>query len=368
MADFSHLSPEASALRQLMQNFVQARLQAKLDKLREDDYDERQNLSEKYQLSAWLADAARRVSQIKLATHTIKPLHPDARGTNLSISEYQIYPNHLVGTHSLTNNQREDDVVGNAAALDVYAFLKLSHESKTLLTRIRNAEPTMQEALSDDPVEAETLLQTFAEITHSKTTPASHTLAKQVYFPLSDGGYHLLAPLFPTTLVHSVYTTIREDRFGDAAKAAREARREGEFWEHGYREYPNVAVQKFGGTKPQNISQLNSERYGENWLLPSLPPVWHSLDVKPPMTVTSIFGRWLFHRPRISQLTKSLRNFLDKTAYNNLVIRQHRATLIADICDEVLAVAAELTALEPGWTAKPDCKLNDLRQSRRLIG
>lgn len=26
------------------------------------------------------------------------------------------------------------------------------------------------------------------------------------------------------------------------------------------REYPNLAVQKFGGTKPQNISQLNSER------------------------------------------------------------------------------------------------------------
>ena len=54
---------------------------------------------------------------------------------------------------------------------------------------------------------------------------ASHTLAKQLYFPLPDDGYHLLAPLFPTALVHGVHTHLQEARFSDAAKAARAARR-----------------------------------------------------------------------------------------------------------------------------------------------
>lgn len=360
MANSSPLSPEAANIRQIIHAFIEARLHAKLDKLPQDDPDKRQQSIAGHQPLVWLKDAAhRRIGWIQLATHTLKPLHPDARGTNLHISETPSYPSHLVGTHSLSSNQREDDVVGNAAALDVYAFLKLSYEGKTLLQRILDAEPTMQEALSDDPAEAKALMQMFAEITQSKTAPASHTLAKQLYFPLLEGGYHLLAPLFPTTLVHFIHTTIREDRFGDPAKAAREARSKGEHWGHGYREYPNLAVQKFGGTKPQNISQLNSERYGENWLLPSLPPDWHTLDFKPPMTVTSVFGRWLLKRQHISQLTKSLRNFLSKTAHNNLAIRQHRASLVADICDEVLVFAAELKALEPGWTAQSDCKLDE---------
>ena len=45
--------------------------------------------------------------------------------------------------------------------------------------------------------------------------------------------------------------------------------------------YASLAVQELGGTKPQNISQLNSERRGDNYLLASLPPVWKTVAVQP---------------------------------------------------------------------------------------
>jgi len=359
MANPSASSQEVSELRQLMQAYVQERLQAKLDKLRADDYDKRQQLQENYQLTNWLADAAHRVNQIQLASHTLKPLHPDARGTNLHVRDCWAKQDHLVGTHSL-NGQREDDVVGNAAALDVYKFLKLSHNGKTLLDRMLAADPAILAAFSDDAEQAGAWRQAFAGITQSKAGPASHTLAKQVYFPLADGGYHLLAPLFPTALVQTVHSTIREDRFGEAAKAAREARFNNQPFECGYREYPELAIQKFGGTKPQNISQLNSERYGENWLLPSLPPAWRPLKIQPPLTVQSVFGKWLLNRREIFWRMKILREFLKKTAYNNLRIRQTRADMVARICDEVLAFAAELRELPPGWTAQEKCRLDDV--------
>ncbi|MCB1803758.1 MAG: type I-F CRISPR-associated protein Csy1 [Candidatus Competibacteraceae bacterium] len=360
MANPSPVPEDVRALRQLMQAFVKERLQAKLDKLREDDHEKRQELQAAYQLPNWLADAARRVSQIQLATHTLKPLHPDARGTNIHVKNASTQDEqYLIGTHSLSG-QYDDDVVGNAAALDVFKFLKLSHGGKTLLERVLDADPSIQAALSDDQEQARQWLQAFAGITQSKTDPASHTLAKQMYFPLpEEGAYHLLAPLFPTSLVHAVHTTIREDRFGEAAKAAREARFNEQAWQEGYREYPNLAIQKFGGTKPQNISQLNSERYGENWLLPSLPPVWRSVEIKAPLNIESVFGRWLLRRRTIFRLMKTLREFLRKTTHNNKAIRQTRADLVARICDEVLAFAAELRELPPGWSAQPECKLDE---------
>lgn len=355
----AHPQAKITALRQLMQAFVQERLQAKLDDLKKDeDFEKRQKLQEDYRFENWLANAARRVSQIQLATHTLKPLHPDARGSNLHIHRFDESPDSLVGTHSL-NNQPEDDVVGNAAALDVYQFLKLSLDGQTVLDRVLEGDPTVQAALSDDSEQAAKWLQAFAGITQGKSGPVSHTLAKQLYFPLTDGGYHLLAPLFPTALVHAVHATLREDRFGEAAKAAREARFKDEPWEHGYREYPDLAIQNFGGTKPHNISQLNSERHGENWLLPSLPPVWHSPDIRPPLHVTSVFGKWLSRRRSIARPVSILRDFLKKTLHNNRHIRQTRAGLVAQICDEVLAFAAELRDLTPGWSAAPECRLNE---------
>lgn len=266
-------TPTWQELRQFIESFIQERLQGKLDKLQPDEDDKRQTLLATHRREAWLADAARRVGQLQLVTHTLKPIHPDARGSNLhSLPQAPGQPG-LAGSHEL-GDRLVSDVVGNAAALDVFKFLSLQYQGKNLLNWLTEDSAEALQALSDNAEQAREWRQAFIGITTVKGAPASHSLAKQLYFPLPGSGYHLLAPLFPTSLVHHVHALLREARFGDAAKAAREARSRQESWPHGFSEYPNLAIQKFGGTKPQNISQLNNERRGENWLLPSLPPNW----------------------------------------------------------------------------------------------
>lgn len=351
--------PDTDRIRALIHNFLQERLQAKLDKLKEGDEENRQKLVNAHHPSIWIADAARRVGQIQQVTHALKYIHPDAKGTNLNSPGNSEAGELLVGTH--TGPERyPPDVVGNAAALDVYKFLRLEVNGKTLLGRAAENDPALQAAFSDDAGQATAWMESFATLTESKGSPASHKMAKQVYWPLEEGGYHLLAPLFPTSMVHHIWNTIREDRFSEEAKAAREARRNDQPHECGYREYPNVVIQQFGGTKPQNISQLNSERYGENYLLPSLPPIWQSEPVKPPLRVDSVFGGWFGRRPRVRDLVRILRGFLYsvQNAETNVRIRNKRKELVGFIVDELLMFAAELRELENIWSMDDECILN----------
>ncbi len=351
-------APDTEKIRAVISDFLQQRLQPKLDKLKEGEKEKRQKLHEDYQPSTWIADAARRVRQIQQVTHALKYIHPDAKGTNLSSLGNQQAGDFLVGTHT-NSEQCPPDVVGNAAALDVYKFLRLKFGGKTLLSRATENDPALQAALSDDGEQAGAWMESFASLTASKSGPSSHKLAKQIFWPV-ENGYHLLAPLFPTSLVHQVWTDIREDRFSEEAKAARDARRNNQPHPHGYCEYPNIVVQKFGGTKPQNISQLNSERYGENYLLPSLPPKWKSQGVKPPLHVDSVFDDWFGRRTRVKGLVKALRGFLlsVEAVYSNVHIRTKRAELVGYIVDEILLFADELRDLDDVWTLRESCKLN----------
>lgn len=351
---------ESAALRMVVESFIQERLQLKLDKLGDEDDGKRQQLQQDHQREVWLADAARRVTQIQLASHTLKPINPDARGTNVYLNAPFCTDANLVGTHGL-GAERADDVVGNAAALDVFKFLKLQAKDKTLLTRFLEKDAALLQALSNDTQQAHAWADAFASIVDSKTAAASHTLAKQLYFPLSTGGYHLLAPLFPTALVHRLHVTLQEDRFSDATKAAREARKAEKDHPQGYREYPNMVVQNFGGSKPQNISQLNSERGGANHLLPSVPPIWRSESVKPPLRQASIFNKGgpVRGSKDVRFWTQKLRKYLLKELdRNNVHLRDKRAAMVAEIIYAVLDLSAQIQCLPSGWSQTGGCKLS----------
>ncbi len=340
---------------QVVQSFLDERLQAKLDKLGEGEDEKRQQLIEEHQLRCWIGDAARRAVQIERVTHAIKYSHPDAKGSSLYSRGAIEAGDTLIGTHTL--KKLIADVVGNAAALDVYKFLRLEVDGVSLLELAQARSPKLYAVLGGDG-QAMEWMESFAGIDQPKGRPASHKLAKQLYWPVESSSYHLLAPLFPSSLVQAQYDRLREDRFGEAAKAARNARFEGESFEHGYREYPDLAIIHFGGSKPQNISQLNSERHGENWLLASLPPTWQHTGLKPPCSVDSIFGRWLMGFRAVRGPVSALRNFVNKTHRNNLAIRNTRADLTRWTVDEVLMLAASVQQLPAGWSATETCRLN----------
>ena len=117
------ISLDASALRACIHAFIDARLQDKLNKLNDDEHEQRVKLLEEHRPAVWLEGAAKRVAQIQLATHTLKPIHPDARGSNLHVRDSLPEQPGLVSSRIL--QEADDDVVGNAAALDVFKLLKI---------------------------------------------------------------------------------------------------------------------------------------------------------------------------------------------------------------------------------------------------
>lgn len=355
----THLIGRQAELHSLIENFLSDRLNAKLEKLAEDD-PKRAELAAQFQPAVWLEDAAHRVGQIQAVTHSLKPIHPDAKGSSLYRDPTTLPALAELGSHVL-GPQFDVDVVGNAAALDVYKFLRLEYQGRSLLSLATAGDADLSAALSDDSAQAAAWMASFAGLSEARGRLSSHTLAKQIYWltgndPHDDAGYHLLAPLYPTSLVHRVYQTLQDDRFSDEAKAAREARKSGAWHERPVREYQHMAIQQLGGTKPQNISQLNSERRGNNALLASLPPVWQSADIRPVLGTDSLF-KVFRRRTEVRRVSAQLRRFLEDDPARNLETRTQRDEWVEVLLDELVQFTAEQQTLPPGWTSDPRCDL-----------
>jgi CRISPR-associated protein Csy1 len=352
-------------IRSAIDGYIQTRLQEKLEAKRGASPEEQASIQAQFESQTWLADAARRVAQVQQASHVLKFTHPDARGTSLDSAGNAAAGDLLIGSHSVADAGPRD-VVGNAAALDVAKFLAIEVDGQPLYRRAAAADPNLRAALGAD---ADGQMAAFATYSQPKDGAATHTLAKQLYWPLPDGDYHLLAPLFPSALAHGVWSRIQQDRFSDQAKAARKAAREEQPHQHGYCEYPDMAIPHFGGTKPQNISLLNSQRRGEVYLLAALPPNWHDGPQRPPLNVPSVFGPRFAGQPEVRRLLRELGRFLyavrerpgddgtEPRTRNNIEIRERRAAYVNDITEALLHYAARHQALAPGWSADPTCQL-----------
>lgn len=344
-----------AGFRAAIDQFLQERLQSKLEKLKPDD-PLRDELIASFLRDTWLTNAAKRVEQIQAVTHSLKPIHPDARGTNLYVEPMGLPALQELGSHAL-GSSFVGDVVGNAAALDVYKFLKVEVDGTSLLAALLAREEGALQALHEEPQQAASLCDAFVGLTQPRADgPSSHTRAKQLYWLIGsdacdDGDYELLAPLFATSLAHAVHAQVQEDRFGDANKAARQARRERKAHDGIFHDYPGLAVQKMGGTKPQNISQLNSERGGVNYLLASLPPVWRSSEIRLPVHANSVFDKLFIGRPQVRKTVHELRAFLASDPEPNVQARERRESLIDALVDEMVSLAVEVQqAFAAGWS------------------
>lgn len=352
----------AAEIRSGIEAFLKERFDTKAEKLAPDD-PKYQALIEQFQFDTWINDAARRVGSLQVVTHSLKQAHPYAKGSTFYAPPESLPSYGLVSSHVLPPDF-SGDVVGDAAALDVYKLLKLEVEGKSLLERVLENDTDLAKALSDDPEQAQVWINAFAAITEARSDPASHTHAKQVYWlvrdeALEDEDYHLLAPLYGTSLAHCVFQTINHDRFSEAAKEARKAKREGIYAEQSLHSYPNLAVQKMGGTKPQNISQLNSERGGNNYLLASLPPNWNVRDIRPPLKIASVFSHpGIFgSRSEVRSLVKDLKRFLETNPTTDMHTRDLRDDYTAMLMDELSLFAMQMHSLPAGWSDDEKCEL-----------
>lgn len=361
MNEKPELESRSSRFRATIAGFIEARREAKL-KGKEDDAD----TASKYDYATWLADAARRVGQIQAVTHVLKATHPDARGSNLHIAPSSLPQHAEVGSHLLGAAYAED-VVGNAAALDVFKLLKLEVDGKRLLDWMQAGDADLQAALSDDAEKADAWMAAFASLVRVETQPASHPMAKQIYWltgedPQDDAQYHLLQPMFSSSLAHAVHADIQDARFGETSKQARQARRDKKPSDTGYRDYRELVARKLGGTKPQNISQLNSERGGVNYLLASLPPpAWKPRSGTNLLKLDSVFDDkpGAFERfGGVRELLRALVSFLKKNPDPTMETRSHRETIEQAIGQELAMFGVAIRgSYKAGWTRDEACRL-----------
>ncbi len=339
--------------------FIETRRDAKL-KGKGDDAE----AASKYEYTTWLADAARRVGQIQAVTHVLKATHPDARGTSLHAAPTQLPQHREVGSHVLGEGYAED-VVGNAAALDVFKFLKVEVDGKRLLDWMQAGDADLRAALSGDADLAQAWMDAFASLVREDAQPATHPMAKQVYWlvgdePQDDAQFHLLQPMFSSTLAHAVHAEIQDARFGDVNKAARQAFRERQPFEVPYRDYRSLVARKLGGTKPQNISQLNSERGGVNYLLASLPPpAWQADGRSNVLKRKSVFEGFLWFGG-VRELVGTLVAFLRSNPDPTMETRKHREAIEQAIAQELAMFGVAIRArYAAGWTRDDECQLPD---------
>lgn len=356
-------TPRSTLFRTTIASFITERKDAKLKGAETEDDTP---IAAKYDYATWLADAARRVSQIQAVTHVLKATHPDARGSSLYADPASLFRHEEIGSHDL-GSDHATDIVGNAAALDVYKFLKIAVDGRQLLEWFRQDDPDLLAALHDDAETAREWAEAFKGLIRPGERISTHEMAKQVYWsvsgdPTDEAGFHLLQPLFSSSLVHKVHLDISDARFGEANKVARQAWRDRAPHPEPYRDYRDLVARKLGGTKPQNISQLNSDRGGANYLLGSLPPTWGHSALNPLLGSDSAF-KVLRRFDGVGVQLKALCTLLENKQAATMDTRLARERIERALGRSLAAFAHGIrNQFAAGWSADGACGLPRCQQ------
>ncbi|MCB1134767.1 MAG: type I-F CRISPR-associated protein Csy1 [Chlamydiia bacterium] len=353
---------QLATLADLVRGYIHERLQKKLADLdqkieknqgQESElakvYDKREQTLHAYQLEVWMSDAAARASKIQFVTHAPKYTHSASKSCGVWLEPEQPGASSLQGAylHSGTLRRRALDVFGDARHLDVANLLLLHAGATSLLDEVLNGDSPALRALAPDERTYKEWLDGFAQAP-IPVELQSDTRMKQLYFPVGES-YHLLGPLYASSLGHQLYQRVQDARFSESSKAARTARRKGEHSEHRDIWFPDLAKQTFGGTKPQNVSRINQLQRGQGYLFSCRPPQWKERPSMP--RKRGDFWRIYQHTTGAWGIVKHLRTYLEERAEhsNNVHIRDYQERLVDQLVDLVHMCAAYIQR-EKGWS------------------
>ena len=291
-------------------------------------------------------------------THPVKFTHGLTPYGGIYTPSSKTTTKHYLTTESLQGSYY--DITNSNGNLITHArFLMLNLDGETVYNKLESADNQWLYEFSKDPEQIKkwaTGLSLWADETED-IKDASRL--KQSYFYTGNETYHVVSPLFSSSLCQAIYERVRFSTFSQENKQLRKAKKDNKYSEGELVEFPNYAVMNFGGTQPQNISAGNFERHGEAFLLPCSPPSWQS-SLKPPCNTHSLY-EGEFNR-RAWKITKELQSHLVKLhkRKGNMEIRNHVTQLVYQIIDTLLDYVAEIHSLEEqaGWSSN-DCKLKE---------
>lgn len=311
-----------------------------------------QEAKEQFILASWLPDAAKRAKQLSLVSHPSKFTHPSAKTSSIIAQAERSDDGYL----RTGNVDVELDVFGNAAAMDVYKFLSTPlNDGKTVLQHLEQNTDTITEQfkLPDSTYEElATGLLAIKQSAEAQTQTSGRV--KQVYFPVDgdEDKYHLLSILTSSGMLYKLKERLNQMRFSEKTKIAREAKKKGQAHENGFSDIYGLAAIGFGGTKPQNISVLNSKNGGVANLLPSMPPILDKKHFSPPKK--DFFGRSInpyFFSDDFQALHKQLSHDV-----NNRHVRRKTDWLLKNIIYQLIDRSWTVRRLEAGWSLSERCE------------
>lgn len=347
------LTERAKNFRSAIADFIEERRKSKEN---EKGYD-----SGRYNYTTWLSDAASRAKNLKVVTHPIKFTHSSIKGASSICYRPENWGGyHEVGTHTLKNGFQQDFAISDAKHLDVHSFLTgVVIEGKPILDWFRESDKDLLAALGEDSVISKSVMDGIRSVFRVETEFSTSFLAKQVFWlngddPAEDDQYHLLQPMFSSSLEDAVYSQVRASI--DGMFRARGTKKQDPTFED-HHTYPNVVVRNLGGSNEQNVSPRNKSRKGDNHLLSSLPPHWHSDSRIKLLKIDSVLKGFQWFED-VNELLRSLIALLEPGQDSTYEIRKERKRLEQALVQQ-LALFGENICLsqEPGWTRSPDCRL-----------
>ncbi|EOV8103812.1 type I-F CRISPR-associated protein Csy1 [Vibrio parahaemolyticus] len=303
--------------------------------------EKQQECEQNFLLSNWLPDAAKRICSRALTTHPSKFTHPSTgvgkknKSNGTFVSPILFQGMHRNDGFFRTGNIQCDvvDSVGNSAELDVEDFLRIIiSDGMSVIQHIENETNFCRKLLNVEEGEYVKLRENLLAIKNSNDPISTNSKIKQVYFPITDGEYHLLSLLTHSGHLFELRQRLDALRFGEEVKQARECRKNGLLHPDGYQEIFGLTTIGFGGTKPQNISVLNNKNAGKAHLLASIPPELKPRNLRLP---TTDFFKESFTAWQARETIEALHR-LFKTDYNNINIRDGRDYRIQEYVDLVI--------------------------------
>lgn len=304
-------------------------------------------------------------------THVLKFTHGSADSSGLLLNSKS--DDLLLSTSSFKRDLVIDIAHNNGALVTISRFLNLSINGERIIDLILNGQFDFLKPFNLNSSTLKDWSDGFSEFVEEREIRTADK-AKQTYFPMDCSKknipYHLIVPLFASSLANEIDSTITDLKYGRKQKEVRDCMKVAKngcrmYHESGCVGFPNLAIQNFGGLHPKNISMLNADRGGKIFLFSTQPPTWKN-HLKPPVYKKSLFDENFFYQ-NINEDIDYLRDFLLRFKRIDMSVKypERRKWIdrwLSNIIDELLFFVGNIQSLSPGWSAAEDIKLKPSHQ------
>jgi len=324
----------------------------------------KKQIDKKYDPVNWFSRNCTNAASVSFATHVIKLTHSKIDSPSVFDNTHEI-KHGFVTTSSLKDKAIDGAVAGNQFA-PIFQFLELQLNGVKLAEKLDKENDFFEPFLPPDNEANEELLNNWTSgfrKSLNSGNPATHSLAKQTYFPVKREGnsiYHLLCNIVSSSMAHAIYKKV----FDDSQKPIKKSLDKQKYNTQEYKDYPKRLHLNITASNHNNASQLNGKRGGKLHLFSAQPPIWQS-QLKPPVNRRSLFDD--LYNDTIRTEMDYLCDFLLRFKQLDLSIKdpkrfRHLERWVNNIIDEFLFYVGTIQNLPVGWSDQTPIRLKKVHQ------